>query len=170
MKNKELFKLVLEEATKLRDAITLEEASKLNAKYVDPDNTQFCIYGQLAGTCKNKRAISLIKRCAAKVYVIPREDADVFIDTDDGDRLRTSYMYSTSAVRVKGFDYDTLLNGNPNEVKDFNSENNWRTIEHYSPIETYICMCGKGKIAELVAYIKKETNTFNPEILVENEN
>jgi len=61
-------KLVIEEATKLRDMITQEEADRLEYVELNSLDTEKCIYGQLSGHCDNPRAVELIRACAARVY------------------------------------------------------------------------------------------------------
>jgi len=60
--------LVIEEATKLRNMITQEEADNLKFSKLDSSQSDRCIYGQLSGNCFSDRAIELIKACASRVY------------------------------------------------------------------------------------------------------
>jgi len=61
-------RLVIKEATKLRDMITPNEADRLKFGWLDSRQATKCIYGQLTGGCFSVRATDLIKACASRVY------------------------------------------------------------------------------------------------------
>lgn len=61
-------KLVIEEATNLRNLISEEESENLDFRKLKTTNRHFCIYGQLTGDCDSRRAIYLMKKCASRVY------------------------------------------------------------------------------------------------------
>lgn len=61
-------KLVIEEATALRENATQREKDRLNFINLDPEHFERCIYGQMTGSCYNSRAIELIQKSASKVY------------------------------------------------------------------------------------------------------
>ena len=64
MITKELKKLVREEADKLKATATEKELARLDFDTFMPTRMQYCVYGQIAGYCRSKRAIELLKTCA----------------------------------------------------------------------------------------------------------
>lgn len=68
MENKELYELVIEEATNLKKFATKEELNKLDFNTLAPSSINKCIYGQMFDGCNSLRAIELIKKCCNKVY------------------------------------------------------------------------------------------------------
>ena len=66
----QLKELVIKEAKKLKKAATLEEIENLNFKQLDPTKESQCIYGQITGSCFNKRAVKLIQASCKRVYKI----------------------------------------------------------------------------------------------------
>jgi len=71
-----MHQLVKEEARNLRKNATQEELDKLDFSYLDPQHTQQCIYGQIAGGCFSDRSVELIKKCASRVYKT-QDDGDI---------------------------------------------------------------------------------------------
>lgn len=61
-------KLVIEEATALREHATKNEISHLSFENLEPSSKSECIYGQLTGDCYSPRATRLIEQCARRVY------------------------------------------------------------------------------------------------------
>ena len=64
-----LTKLVIKEAKALKKNATKAERSRLNFASLNPEQSYFCIYGQLTGDCWSIRATKLIRECAERVYV-----------------------------------------------------------------------------------------------------
>ncbi len=60
---KELKKLVVQEALKLRKYAKKSERAKLNFWYLDSHSTLSCIYGQMTGNCHSPRAVQLLNKC-----------------------------------------------------------------------------------------------------------
>jgi hypothetical protein len=126
-----LAKLVVKEATKLRQKATKEELNNLSVDLNDlrADNRDGCIYGQMTGDCFSKRANKLIVKCAERVYSIDKERSGSLFD-------------------------DAKLNGKPKKTKK-------RIGKYFSPIEMYIYLSNskKGKKA-LLQYIKGIKDTL----------
>lgn len=64
-----LLDLVNTEATRIRKYATPEEIDNLDFTYFNPESRSNCIYGQLTGSCYNRRAYTLIRKCASQVYL-----------------------------------------------------------------------------------------------------
>jgi hypothetical protein len=71
-----LEKLVVEEATKLKQFATKEELDNLDYEYLDGNDFNNCIYGQMTDCCNSKRAYTLIQQCCERVY--EAGEADTF--------------------------------------------------------------------------------------------
>ncbi len=41
---------------------------KLDFKGLNPQNSRYCIYGQMTGDCYGARATELVEKCASKVF------------------------------------------------------------------------------------------------------
>lgn len=69
-------KLVIEEATALKKHATEQELDMLSFEGLNPEDSRYCIYGQMTGSCWSERAVELINLCASRVYddVEPTED------------------------------------------------------------------------------------------------
>ena len=65
---KQLEKLVMQEASNLRNHATSEEKAKLNFYSLIPDMKSSCIYGQMTGNCNYNRSIELIEISCPRVY------------------------------------------------------------------------------------------------------
>lgn len=59
-----LKKLVIEEAVKLRQFTTERERSLLSFDNINPNSPSKCIYGQMTGYCFGRRACQLFEQCA----------------------------------------------------------------------------------------------------------
>lgn len=64
-----MWKLAIEEATKLRKYATRNEKENLVGDISSYDNRR-CIYGKMTGDCYSERAGELIMQCATRVYEI----------------------------------------------------------------------------------------------------
>lgn len=131
---KELLKQVLIEATNLREAITEEERGNLRIAFFNPQVTYGCIYGLISGDCFNERAAHLIAKCCKKVLVSHKGMGNAV----------TNSRFSTIAP----------------EKAIAKHEN--RECYYYSPIEKYILLVELEKSHQLIAYLKKQTDTFAP--------
>ena len=74
MKDLILEQLVIEEAINLKLHAKKSELQKLNIYYLNGDNSKTCIYGQMTNHCESERALTLIKKCAIRVYNIGIND------------------------------------------------------------------------------------------------
>lgn len=63
----EYFDLVCKELQYIKQNATQEEIAKLDFKTLDPDNVNFCIYGQMTGYCYGNRATELIHSLGLKM-------------------------------------------------------------------------------------------------------
>lgn len=59
---------VAREIKKLRKEATKVEIGALNRNLLNPDETGYCIYGQIADDCRSKRALELISRCCSRYF------------------------------------------------------------------------------------------------------
>ncbi len=69
-------KIVVDEATKLRELLTDKERKNLNFDTFSPEQYTDCIYGQIGGNCYSFRSVQLIKKSCERVFVangLPRE-------------------------------------------------------------------------------------------------
>lgn len=121
--DKELFyKLVNEEAFKLRCLLKEEEADNLNIENLNGINSVNCIYGQLTGNYASSRGIFLAKASNTKVYRGANEhvNTDVFINkstlSDIGNRSRYSYMTPIEVFILNG---NNKYNGNNEKLVRF---------------------------------------------------
>jgi hypothetical protein len=60
--------LVKEEAKNLKKHATKEELDNLNIEYLDSEDYEKCVYGQLTGDCFSERAEYLILNSCERVY------------------------------------------------------------------------------------------------------
>jgi len=128
--------LVLAEAKKLKTNAKSYELAELNFAYLDSQQKDRCIYGQMTGNCFNDRAIELITKSCKRVFTDKSADDD-FKDKRMG--------------AVKG-----ELNGKPKESYS-------ARMGYWSPIEVFIDMPrnkNNGNNERLVAFLKGETKTL----------
>lgn len=78
----ELKRLVLDEASKLREHATPEELGRLDFHRLNPNKPYTCIYGQMTGDCHHPRAIYLMNESCLPYSEVVSED-DV-IDPREG--------------------------------------------------------------------------------------
>lgn len=132
----ELREQVAIEAGELRQFTTEEERSRLNYDDFIPDKGNSCIYGLLTGNYLTDRARSLIIQCSQRI-LIPTNPA--------------GYDIISTAV---------FSNESPESI---NERTESRYLEFYSPIEKYILLEeDQDKIKNLISYIKRKVNVFNP--------
>jgi len=74
MITKELKDLVRDEAAKLKANATGEELNRLNLDTFWAMHSERCIYGQMTGFCRSKRAIKLLSQCAVSFSGCVDED------------------------------------------------------------------------------------------------
>lgn len=60
----EFYDLVRQEAISLKRHGFKKELARLDFETLDPGNSDYCIYGQMTGSCFSNRAKSLILKCA----------------------------------------------------------------------------------------------------------
>lgn len=65
---KQFLEDVAKEARALKRHATKEELSWLNVKTFDPKDEELCIYGQITGMCRSKRAVELMTVCAKRFF------------------------------------------------------------------------------------------------------
>lgn len=61
-------KVLIEEATALKEHATKDELDKLDFSNLNPDHVGLCVYGQMTGHCNNIRSQELMRKCAKRVY------------------------------------------------------------------------------------------------------
>lgn len=133
----QLYQDVLSEATSLRELATPPEKNNLNVYTIFPSNREKCVYGQMTGSCNSPRAIELMQKCCTQYF--HNEDYDL-----------TSLREVLSHVNGK----DSVVVA-PRVRR--------HGIAYFSSIESYIIIKG-AKCAELLSYIKGETNELNLKI------
>lgn len=130
--------LVISEATALKSTADQYELERLDFRVLDPTEHTSCIYGQMTGSCFNKRAEELIATCATKLVV--GEIGSEVSDIDD-------------CVSIEN-DKDCRRSRDTGDV-------------YFSPIEMFIaqnqtsldCFIENNKI--LIDYLKGKTDTLN---------
>jgi|GEM_PF-1640369 len=133
---------VRKEARMLKQSATEEELSRLSLNDLQPDFGGYCIYGQMTGSCFSMRASELIFKCCPRFFNGRRFD-DFKLDAQIA-------MQSANGATIKGV----------KTVKDFYEHRICFGDEWYfSVIESYI-MIPAAKNAELIAYLKGETDTL----------
>lgn len=63
MIDQKLKKLVVKEVLNLRKYATKKEIEKLDLNTLNPEKSNFCIYGQMTGSCFSERAYTLLNKC-----------------------------------------------------------------------------------------------------------
>lgn len=84
MSREELKRLVIEEATNLKEYATKKELERLDFNYLDPNTPHRCIYGQITGNCFNERAIELLNKCTnpySRGLFLPSKSTELDFDT-----------------------------------------------------------------------------------------
>lgn len=133
MKDQVLIDLVKEEAAKLREALTVEEAFNLDFETLEPDRPKLCIYGQATGDCYSERAAFLIRKCASRIYKGSPDEAVL-----NGKPTKKN----TTAVKIYW--------------------GNHKKRTHHSPIEVFIYQPNnKRNNKKLIKYLRRETETLD---------
>jgi hypothetical protein len=136
---KQFLEDVAKEARALRHKATKRELDELDFSLLDPKDEQMCIYGQMTGDCKSKRAAELILSCCKRFVDMPKEDFE---------QLPIS---SFTALRPQ-------INGSKIEgvktAKDFQKTRK-DFVSHFSAIEAYILL-PNAKNKNLIAFLKGE--------------
>lgn len=129
---------VKKEAEALRVHATAEELAKLSIDELRPSNVSHCIYGQMTGNCYSFRAATLINKCCKRYFrksIMP-------------DFFKHNTSFENIQMGVNGI-----------VVKDFVEHRTKCDEVHFSAIEAYILL-HEAKNANLIAYLKGETNTL----------
>jgi len=122
IRDKVMRRLVIEEATKLRNMITQDEANRLNFSKLDSSDLNKCIYGQLSGSCFNNRATELIKACAARVYKNDSRHMDLRDSKLNGSPIGLSRNEFWSPIEVFIDQEENICSNNKNLVKFIKKE------------------------------------------------
>ena len=62
-------KAVRTELENIKKYATQDQIDELNIKWFNPQRSDNCIYGQMAGDCHNDEAVNLIRRCSVKYSI-----------------------------------------------------------------------------------------------------
>lgn len=126
---------VANEAKLIKLHATPEEIDELNLDTFDPADSRSCIYGQMTGDCKSRRACELILLCCMRFIKNP------FYNIEEGFEGIKGYVNGEKIDRI-------------NNAQDL-MQDRGATINHLSAIETYIMM-PKANIENLIIFLKGE--------------
>lgn len=130
MKNTPLLKkLVAEEAKNLKKFATKKEKSNLVFSLLNANDQNYCVYGQMTGSCFTQRAANLILKCCSRV-------------------IRSETASSNQIQYGK-------LNGSPKEPRDKYGKIYWSPIENF--IRNNEIEDKEENNFNLIAYLKGET-------------
>ena len=132
---KDFMENVKHEVETLKNLATKKEIAKLDFNNLDPNNTDACIYGQMTGHCRSKRALNLIsKACATTV--------------------------KTSDVSLVGSTFNAMKNQINGPYENNLMKVGQCVIHYFSALEAYILLKG-SKNKHIIEYLKGETKNLN---------
>lgn len=127
---------VRHEIDMLKENTTPLERGRLNFAYFNPEHPEQCIYGQISGDCRNTRAKELMDKCCRRVI-------------------------DTTPKNINGGDTFTdikpLINGEYN-AQMWDAHGGRSRWVYLSSLEGYIQLENDKANAQIIAYIKGETN------------
>jgi len=125
------------EVESLKQNATPEEVARLNIEDFNPMNMSKCIYGQMTGSCENKRAKELMDKACVRV-------------TRDDSRKFENKSFDEVAGKING-EY-TQQTWKPRGWHD-------RDYDYLSMVEAYIFLKGSSP-KNIMDYLKGEVDTL----------
>jgi hypothetical protein len=138
---KQFIEDVKKEARALKKTATVEEIDSLDFQHFNPESPSGCIYGQMTGNCRSKRASELIFNCCKRYVDMPPDDHAYALPTNFDEMKECINGEKIPGVKSAHDLY---------EKRD-------DTIWHFSSIEAYIMM-PDAKSANLIDYLKGTRN------------
>ncbi len=137
----DFYKDVTTEAKNLKKYATKRQLAFLDFKSLDPQHANYCVYGQITGSCKSTEASKLISKCCKRYY------------------NNSSHHETRNVVEIGFKAVKQMVNGKTikgvKTMKDFQAKREW--LDYLSSIETYILM-PKAKNKNLIDYLQGKTN------------
>lgn len=140
----QFLKDVAKEARKLKRAATTTEIDNLNARTLDPRNYGSCIYGQMTGDCRSKRAAELIFGCCNRYLELP--DGEDLTGADDDEK---GGSFAKMKKNINGKEIEGISN-----ATDFKESRRY-SANYYSSLEAYILL-PTAKNKNLIAFLRGE--------------
>lgn len=131
---KEFLENVRHEVETIKNLATKKEINRLDFNSLDPDSKIDCIYGQMTGYCRSRRALKLISEGCIRMVKNPD-------DTLNG------VTFNTAEKQIAG----------PFDKKFINDK--FMVIDYFSSLETYILL-KDSKTRNIIKYLKGEINTL----------
>lgn len=148
MKKKDFLRDVMHEIEMLKKHSTKAEKNRLNFDKFSPHVAQQCIYGQITGDCRSKRAHELMELSCVKIFDLSASDCDIIYESM---HMNTVLKYVTGPFKSQG--WDKPLSYIPKLIN--------RYFDYLSVLEGYIQLDRNNK--EIIQYIKGEIDTLNLE-------
>lgn len=126
------------EIESLKKHATKEEINKLDLETFHPEHESLCIYGQMTGNCKSKRAKVLMDKSCTRVW-------------DVGCGELSLSLFGDTFTKVK-----SLING---EYTGQMWIGNHRNYSYLSALEGYIALKG-ANIKGIIQYLKGEIDSL----------
>jgi hypothetical protein len=138
----QFLKDVRAEACAIRKHAMPGEIARLSFNNLDPEDQKLCIYGQMTGNCFSQRAAEIIFACCPRYF--------------NSENFRR-FTPRTSDYAIKAAN-GSKIDGVNDSFGLYIDRDKWSSF-HFSAVEMYIMMDG-AKNAELIAYLKGETDTL----------
>lgn len=147
MKKKDFLRDVMHEIEMLKKHGTKAEKNRLNFDKFSPNSAQQCIYGQMTGDCRSKRAHKLMELSCVRIFDLSASDCDIH----ESMHMNTVLKYVNGPFKSQGWDKPfTYI---PKLI--------YRYFNYLSVLEGYIKLDRNNK--EIIEYIKGEIDTLNLE-------
>jgi hypothetical protein len=134
---KQFIQDVTKEAVALKKHATKDELKHLNPFRIDPNDERACIYGQITGNCKSKRACELVFKCCTRYF-------------EAGGSFNPTLGFSNAKQNVNGTSIEGVIDAEGlarDRVR----------MRHFSSIETYILL-PSAKNKNLIDFLKGDRN------------
>ena len=139
MKKQDFLEEVRREIKAIKEHATLEEINLLDINYLNATSPEYCIYGQLTGSCESLRAKTLMQKGC--VRVVNTTGSNLAFDIE-GSTFQNIKKYINGLFKGKGWGGRS------------------RNYSYLSALECYIMLKG-AKNANIIAYLKGEKETLN---------
>lgn len=144
---KEFLKDVAHEINQLKNNATKEELTRLDFSTLNPNKAPLCIYGQITGSCENKRTKELMNKSCIRVVHGELNGEDIGL---------TSGLFATR-TRETFRDIKKFINGS-NESQMWDEDD--RNYSYLSSLETYILLKG-AKNKHIIDYLQGKVETLS---------
>jgi hypothetical protein len=143
MKKEDFLRDVMHEIEMLKKHATKAEKNRLNFDELRPYNAERCIYGQMTGDCRTKRAHKLMKLSCVRTFDL--SDTDI----EKGMHMKTVLKHLNGPFESQGW----------KGALSYNSRLTNREWKYLSALEGYIQLHLNNK--KIIQYIKGEIDTLN---------